>query len=128
MARISRANLNQPRPDSRIPRRSQPAGPLVLVDVLDSHCSPGETLSQRSLDERVQIAIENVSGDARNVPGAKVFHPLIGLEHIRTYLVAPSNVGLRRRISIGLLFKRLELPLIEPGAQHVPGGRPVLVL
>ena len=100
----------------------------VSFDVLHSHRSPGETLSQRSLHERVQIAIENVSGGARDVSRAKVFHYLIGLEHIRAYLVAPSDVGLRRGVRTGLLFKRLDLPLIEPGAQHVPGGRPVLVL
>src|SRR5580700_7949404 len=37
MARISRANLNQPCRDSGIPRVSQPAGPLVLL--------PGRQLS-----------------------------------------------------------------------------------
>ena len=66
----------------------------TLFDVLDSHRSPGEALSQRSLHERVQIAIENVSGGARDLPCAKVFHHLIGLEYIRADLVTPANIGL----------------------------------
>jgi hypothetical protein len=42
MARISRANLNQPCRDSGIPRVSQPAGPLVLLWAI----APDETNAQ----------------------------------------------------------------------------------
>ena len=100
----------------------------TLFDVFNSHRPPRQTLSQRSLYELVEIPVKYVGGGARDVPGAKVFHHLIGLEHIRAYLVAPPNIGLRCGVRSGLLFKRFELSLIEPSAQHVPGGRPVLVL
>jgi hypothetical protein len=66
----------------------------TLFDVFNSHRPPRETLSQRSLHELVEIPIKHVGGGTRDVPGAKVFHHLIGLEHIRAYLVAPPNVGL----------------------------------
>ena len=74
--------------------RGPGAARSTSFDVLDSHRSPRETLSQRSLHERVQIAIENVSGGARDLPCAKVFHHLIGLEHIRADLVTPADIGL----------------------------------
>ena len=42
--------------------------------------------------------------------------------------MAPADVGLGGRIGVGLGLPFLELELIEAGSQHVPGGRPVLVL
>src|SRR5580704_5194516 len=44
MARISRANLNQPCRDSGIPRVSQPAGPLVLAKCFDRHIDSNTTV------------------------------------------------------------------------------------
>ena len=42
--------------------------------------------------------------------------------------MAPADIGLGGLIGGGLLLALLQLDLIEPRAQHVPGLRPVLVL
>ena len=75
-----------------------------------------------------KIAIEHFGRRTRDVPGAKVLHHLIGLQHIGANLMAPTDVGLGRGVRVDLLFARLKLSLIKSSAQHIPGGRSVLVL
>src|SRR3984957_14552652 len=82
----------------------------TLFDIFNSPRPPGETLSQGSLHERVEIPIKLVGRRPRGVPGAKVFQHLIGLEHVRAYLVSPTDIRLGRSVRVGLLFARLELP------------------
>ena len=60
--------------------------------------------------------------------GAQVLHHLIGLQHVGADLVAPADVGLGGLIGGGLRLALLQLDLVEPRAQHVPGLRLVLVL
>jgi hypothetical protein len=61
-------------------------------------------------------------------PGAQVLHQLIGLQHVGADLVAPADVGLRRPPPLGRLVALLQLALVEPRLQHVPGLGAVLVL
>src|SRR3954447_10922750 len=100
----------------------------VLLDILHLAPTPLDPLRQRRLHERVELPVEHVGGARRLDAGAQGLDELVGLEDVGADLVAPADVGLRRRLGTRLLLAALELGLVEAGAQHVPGRRPVLVL
>src|SRR5207248_1097314 len=87
-----------------------------------------DALRQRGSKESVDVAIEDRAGVAGFDPGAQILHHLIGLQHVRADLVAPADIGFRRVHCVGCGLALLQFALIEPGAQHRKGMRPVLVL
>src|SRR3954463_16035850 len=99
-----------------------------LLDVLDRLVPTVDALREGGFHEGVDLAVEHVRGARRLRSGAKILHELVGLEHVGADLVAPADVGLGSGFGARLVLALLQLELVEAGAQHVPGGRPVLVL
>ena len=87
-----------------------------------------DALGERSLDEAIDVAVENSGWVGALDAGPQVLHQLIGLEHVRPDLMAEADIRLGGCGCLRLLLPPLELGLIEPRAEHRPCGRPVLVL
>src|SRR4051794_41258950 len=100
----------------------------VLLDILHLAPTPLDPLRQRRLHERVELPVEHVGGARRLDAGAQVLDELVGLEDVGADLVAPADVGLRRRLGTRLLLAALELGLVEAGAPHVSRRRPGLLV
>ena len=56
-----------------------------------------DALGQRRLHERHQVAVSTSLRAGALDAGAQVLHQLVGLQHVGADLVAPADVGLRRR-------------------------------
>src|SRR5690606_40768576 len=88
----------------------------------------GPDLLEICLDERVQLAIHDGVDIAVLELGPVVVHHRVRLEHVRPDLVAPSDVRLGRLPLGASTLLLLQGTLVQPGPEHLHGGRAVLVL
>src|SRR5512138_2976317 len=118
-------------PARRVPlpaaaQSSAPAmGRLCLGGGADTAVEPR---GERSLEEVVEVAVENALGVALLHGRSEVLHHLVRLQDVGSDLVAPADVGLGVGLRLGRRLALLQLVLVEARAQHVPGLGAVLVL
>src|SRR6185503_6910499 len=100
-----------------------------LFDVLDFIRPATESfLSKRCLHELIEIPVEHAGRVRRRHAGSKILHHLIGLKHVRAYLVAPTDIGLGSLLRGRLFLAFLHFTFEKLRAQHVPGHRTVAML
>ena len=85
-------------------------------------------MRQCRFHELIEVAVEHGARIGGLHAGAQILDHLIGLQHVRADLMAPADVGLGGLLGGGLLLTPLQLTLVEPRAQHLPGLRPIAVL
>src|SRR5579872_3890255 len=84
----------------------------ALLHILDFDRPARQTLRQRRLHEGVEVAVEYVGRRAGDMSGTEVLDHLVRLQDVRSDLMAPADIGLRRRVGVGLGLALLQLHLI----------------
>ena len=85
-------------------------------------------LSKRCLHEFIEISVKHAGRVRCRHAGPKILHHLIGLKHVRAYLVAPTDIGLGSLLRGRLFLALLDFDLEKLRAQHIPGHRTVAML
>src|SRR5690348_5032289 len=104
------------------------ASAAALFHILDLDRFAGHALRQSRGHEPVEIPVEDVARRRGSDAGAEVLHQLIGLQHVRTDLMAPADVGLRGIGGAGFSLALLELGFVKPRLQLLERRSAVLVL
>src|SRR5579871_3412086 len=87
-----------------------------------------DPLGERGGHERIEIAVEDTARVGGLHVRPQVLDHLIGLQDVGADLVAPADVALGGLDLGRRCFASLQLDLVEPRAQHLPGLLAILML
>src|ERR687894_871073 len=110
------------------PWRCRPLGPRTSRSGRRSRGVGADAPAQVTLDERVEVTVEDRVWIARFDRRAQVLDHGVGLEHVGANLVAPARLDVLAPKARHLGLALLDLPLDQLGAQDRHGSIAVLVL